>query len=136
PGHSTADDTTRLFYDSNGLLTSIVDPGGEQVVFHYTDGILDQIWDPLVNDWIKADTAHRTHTDTIATVIGYTDGKVTSVTAPAPDGNTEALRPKKSYSYSSGTTHVDIDGLDLSDAPAGAHASTVTYDAAWRATST
>ena len=136
PGHTTADDTTRLFYDANGQLVSIVDPGGEQVIFHYTDGILDKIWDPLVNDWIKADTANRSHTDTVATVIGYTDGKVTSVTAPAPDGATEALRPKKSYSYGAGTTHVDVEGLDLSDAPAGAHASTVTYDSSWRATST
>jgi RHS repeat-associated protein len=113
------------------------------VVFHYTDGILDKIWDPLVNDWIKADTGNRSHTDTVATVIGYTDRKVTSVTAPAPDGATEALRPKKSYSYvdadgdgRTDTTHVDVDGLDLSGAPSGAHASTVTYDSAWRATST
>jgi RHS repeat-associated protein len=136
PGHTTEDDTTRLFYDENGQLVSIIDPGGEQVVFHYTDGILDRVWDPLVNDWIKADTDNRSHTDTDATVIGYTDGKVTSVTAPAPDGTSESLRPKKTYTYGAGTTTVDIDGLDLTDAPAGAHASTVTYDTAWRATST
>jgi RHS repeat-associated protein len=135
PGHADVDDTTRLFYDANGLLVSIVDPGGEQVIFHYTDGILDKIWDPLVNDWIKADSS-RSHTDSVATLIGYTGGKVTSVTAPAPDGASEALRPKKSYVYGTGATSVDIDGLDLSGAPAGAHASTVTYDSAWRATST
>src|SRR5690606_16506335 len=101
----------------------------------YTNGILDKIWDPLVNDWIKADSS-RSHSDTVATLIGYSGGKVTSITAPAPDGASEALRPKKSYDYGTGTTTVDIDGLDLSDAPSGAHASTVTYDSAWRATST
>lgn len=135
PGHTTVDDTTRLFYDANGQLVSIVDPGGEQVTFHYTDGILDRIWDPLVNDWLKADSS-RSATDTVATVIGYTGGKVTQVTAPAPDGTSEALRPAKTYTYGTASTTVDVAGLDLSDAPAGAHASTVTYDAGWRATST
>ncbi len=141
PGHveggvGGVDDTTRLFYDQDGQLVSIVDPGGEQVTFHYTDGILDKIWDPLVNDWIKASPSTRSATDTVATVIGYAGGKVTSVTAPAPDGVTEGLRPQKSYGYGAGTTTVDATGLDLSGAPPGAHASTVTYDAGWRATST
>jgi len=140
PGHvpggaGGVDDTTRLFYDANGQLVSIVDPGGEQVTFHYTAGILDRIWDPLVNDWIKADPSTRAATDTVATVVDYTSGKVTQVTAPAPDGATEGLRPQKSYGYGAGTTTVDATGLDLSGAPPGAHASTVTYDAGWRATS-
>ncbi|MFT4285139.1 MAG: PA14 domain-containing protein, partial [Protaetiibacter sp.] len=140
PGHvpggaGGVDDTTRLFYDANGQLVSIVDPGGEQVTFHYTAGILDRIWDPLVNDWIKADPSTRSATDTVATVVDYTNGKVTQVTAPAPDGVTEGLRPQKSYGYGAGTTTVDATGLDLSGAPPGAHASTVTYDAGWRATS-
>ncbi|MEZ5189688.1 MAG: RHS repeat domain-containing protein [Schumannella sp.] len=58
-GTSGVDDTTRLFYDANGLLVSIVDPGGEQVRFGYTAGELTQVWDPLVNDWIAADPTNR-----------------------------------------------------------------------------
>jgi RHS repeat-associated protein len=141
PGHvaggvNGVDDTTRLFYDENGLLVSIVDPGMEQVTFEYAGGILTRIWDPLVNDWIAADPTHRAATDTVATTFTYTsDGKLTSVTSPAPDGATESLRPQKTYTYGTGTTSVDVAGLDLSGAPAGAHASTATYDSGWRSTS-
>lgn len=134
PGHvAGADDTTRLYY-KDGQLASIVNPGGAQVSFQYTDGVLTRIWDALVNDWIKADPA-RSATDTVATVFDYTNGRLSSVTSPAPDGATENLRPQKTYTYGAGTTHVDVTGLDLADAPSGAHASTVTYDAGWRATS-
>lgn len=141
PGHVVGgvggvDDTTRLFYDEHGQLVSIVDPGEATVSFHYTDGRLDMIWDPLVSDWIAADEDNRAATATVATVFDYdTDGRLIEVTLPAPDGATEALRPAKTYTYSAGTTHVDVDGLDLSAAPPGAHASTVTFDSAWRATS-
>ena len=108
------DDTTRLFYNANGQLASIVDPGGAQVRFGYDAGILTRIWDALVNDWIAADPAHRTTTDTIATVFSYdAQGKLSAATLPAPDGTTEALRPRKEYTYLSGTTYVDIDGLDI-----------------------
>ncbi len=141
PGHVVGgiggvDDTTRLFYNANGQLASIVDPGGAQVRFGYDAGILTRIWDALVNDWIAADPAHRTTTDTIATVFSYdAQGKLSAATLPAPDGTTEALRPRKEYTYLSGTTYVDVDGLDVTGAPSGAHASTVTYDSGWRATS-
>jgi RHS repeat-associated protein len=141
PGHvaggvNGVDDTTRLFYDANGLLVSIIDPGMEQVTFEYADGILTRIWDPLVNDWIAADSSHRAATDTVATTFTYTgDGKLASVTSPAPDGATESLRPQKTYAYGVGTTSVDVAGLDLSEAPAGAHASTATYDSGWRSES-
>ena len=141
PGHVAGgtggvDDTTRLFYNANGQLASIVDPGGAQVRFGYDAGILTRIWDALVNDWIAADPTHRSTTDTIATVFSYdAHGKLAAATLPAPDGATEALRPRKEYTYVSGTTYVDIDGLDLTGAPVGTHASTVTYDSSWRATS-
>lgn len=141
PGHVAGgvggvDDTTRLFYDASGQLVSIVDPGGEQVSFGYTDGVLTRVWDPLVNDWIAADAANRSATDTVATVFAYTGGKLTSVTSPAPDGEPGTPRPQKTYDYGAGTTTVDVTGLDLSDAPPGAHATRVTYDTGWRATST
>ncbi|WP_246140136.1 PA14 domain-containing protein [Protaetiibacter larvae] len=140
PGHvvggvAGVDDTTRLFYNAAGQLVSIVDPGGEQVVFGYTDGVLTRIWDPLVNDWRKAVDPARPATDLNATVIEYASGKVSAVISPAPDGVTAGLRPKKTFGYGSGTTTVDIDGLNLSGAPSGAHAGTVSYDSGWRATS-
>ncbi|QTV79401.1 PA14 domain-containing protein [Microbacterium sp. NIBRBAC000506063] len=55
------------------------------------------------------------------------------MTLPAGDGTTAAERPRKSYTYATGTTHVDVLGLDV---PAGSHAATVTYDDAWRQLST
>jgi len=137
PGHVEGSaDTTRLLYE-DGLLAGIVNPGNAQVRFGYTDDKLTHIWDALVNDWISADPGTRSATDTVATVFDYDgDGRLSSVTSPAPDGATAALRPQKTYDYDSGSTHVDVAGLDLSAAPSGAHASTVTYDGAWRATST
>ena len=136
PGHvEGAADTTRLLYE-DGLLAGIVNPGGAQVRFGYTDDRITHVWDALVNDWISADPGTRSTTDEVATVFDYDgDGRLASVTSPAPDGATASLRPQKTYDYDSGTTHVDVTGLDLSAAPVGAHASTVTYDAAWRATS-
>ncbi|MEO5535338.1 MAG: PA14 domain-containing protein [Pseudolysinimonas sp.] len=141
PGHVVGgaggvDDTTRLFYNSTGQLVSIVDPGTVQVRFGYTGGLLTGVWDPRVNDWIAADSAHRAATNTDATVFTYDSaGRLSTTTSPAPDGVTATLQPKKIYTYSSGTTYVDVDGLDLSTAPSGAHAGKVTYDSSWRATS-
>lgn len=136
PGHQVgSQDTTQLFY-KNGLLAAIVNPGGAQVRFEYASGRLTKVWDALVTDWVAADPATRALTDTVATEFAYTgDGRLASVTSPAPDGTSAALRPQKTYSYGANTTQVDVAGLDLSDAPPGAHASTVTYDTAWRATS-
>ncbi|MGV3711859.1 PA14 domain-containing protein [Pseudolysinimonas sp.] len=136
PGHQVgAQDTTQLFY-KNGLLAAIVNPGGAQVRFEYASGRLTKVWDALVTDWVAADPATRALTNTVATEFTYTgDGRLASVISPAPDGTSSALRPQKTYSYGANTTQVDVAGLDLSDAPPGAHASTVTYDTAWRATS-
>jgi RHS repeat-associated protein len=136
PGHVVGtDDTTRLFYNSLGQLAAIVDPGNAQVRFGYVDGLLAKIWDGRVNDWIAADSTTRSATDLNATVIGYAGGKATTVTLPAPDGVTASERPQKIYTYGAGTTSVDVAGLDTSGGATG-HASVVTYDSAWRATST
>ena len=140
PGHvpgasGDLDDTTRLFYQG-GLLVSVVDPGNEQVTFGYVDGVLAKIWDPLVNDWIRADTSHHSATDLVATVFGYGAGKLTSVTLPAPDGVSAGLRPGKHYDYGSGTTAVTIDALDGGGNPITSSVGSVNYDTGWRATST
>ena len=98
--------------------------------------LLTRMWDPLVNDWIAADTANRSATDLVATVFAYTGGKVTSVTSPAPDGATPALRPAEDvHLRRRATTLMDVRGLDSSGAPVGAHAGKVTFDTGWRATS-
>ncbi len=134
PGHviggvGGVDDTTRLFYNSSGQLAAIVDPGTEQTSFAYSSGLLANIWDSRVNDWILADPTHRSQTPEDSTSIGY-DGsnRVMSVTLPAPDGVTGASRPQKSYNYGTGTASVDVAGLT-------GHANTVTYDSGWRTTS-
>jgi YD repeat-containing protein len=141
PGHVVGgvngeDDTTRLFYNAAGQLVSIVDPGVEQVRFGYDDGVLTRIWDPLVNEWLAADTVNQSAADIVATELTYTtEGQVASVTSPAPNGAAEDFRPEKTYDYGVGSTSVDVAGLDLSAAPPGAHASVATYDDAWRSTS-
>lgn len=137
PGHvAGTTDTTRLFYNAQGQLVSIVDPGGEQTIFSYSSGRLNRVWDPLVNDWIGDDPANRSPVPLVATEISYDGaGRVDTVTLPAPDGASSALRPEKTYTYAAGATFVDVAGLDLSGAPSGAHAGTVTYDSGWRATS-
>ena len=128
------DDTTRLYYDSNKLLASIVDPGLEQVRFAYTDGVLTKIWDPLVNDWLSSQPGHLVDDPVIATEFGYAGNKLISVKLPAPDGASENQRPMKIYTYNPGETLIDVAGLDLTGLP-GAHAGRVTYDSGWRATS-
>ena len=134
PGHviggvGGVDDTTRLFYNPSGQLAAIVDPGTEQTSFSYSNGLLSNIWDSRVNDWILADPSHRSQTSEDSTSIGY-DGsnRVMTVTLPAPDGVTGSSRPQKSYSYGAGTATVDVAGLS-------GHANTVTYDSGWRTTS-
>ncbi len=121
-------DTTQLFYDTSGNLSRILDPGNEQTDFGYDAGKLTLLRDATANDWLAADSSRAIDQNT-ATTITYQDGKATSVTLPAPDGVTSASRPAKTYTYGTGTSFVDVPALGL---PSGTHATTVTYDAAWR----
>jgi RHS repeat-associated protein len=133
PGHAmNADDTTLILYNSSGQLASIVDPGGAQTTFAYdSGGRMDTIRNSLANDWLVATSG--TATDANATTFAYDSaGRLTEVALPAPDGTSSSSRPTKTYTYGTGSTTVDIEGLDVP----GGHASTVTYDSAWRATST
>ncbi|QKS18973.1 hypothetical protein HUN58_02795 [Curtobacterium sp. Csp1] len=129
PDHAAGkQDTTQLFYDTNGNLSRILDPGNEQTDFGYDAGKLTLLRDATANDWLAADSSRAIDQNT-ATTITYQDGKATSVTLPAPDGVTSASRPAKTYTYGTGTSFVDVPALGL---PSGTHATTVTYDAAWR----
>lgn len=134
PGHVPGEpDTTQLLY-KNGRLVGILDPGEELTTFGYDgDGRINEIRDSLSNDWMIANSA--TPAATNATTIGYTSGRVTSVTLPAPDGVTVAEQPQKTYTYDAGVTSVDVAGLDTSGSVHG-HAAQVTYDAQARQTST
>ncbi len=134
PGHVEGQpDTTQLFYNSNGQLAAILDPGGELSSFGYnTDGRLSSLRDSLANDWLTANPSGST-TLTL-TEIGYdTQGRASTVTLPAPDGVTSANRPQKTYTYGSGVSYVDIAGFTVpTTAPSNGHAITVTYDSGYR----
>ncbi|WP_449648225.1 PA14 domain-containing protein [Rhodoglobus sp.] len=130
PGHvEDADDTTRLFYNSNGQLAAILDPGNELSSFGYdAEGRMSVIRDSLANDWLAA-TSNAPAAESTVEIVYDAEGKATSVTLPAPDGTTAGERPKKTFTYDGSSTYVDVDGLVL---PSGAHAKTVTFDSAWR----
>lgn len=133
--------TTRLYYNTDKQLAAILDPGDELTRFSYDGGQLSRIIDSGSNDWLAANGS--TDLDKAATQLTYIDhdGKtdtpmaVATVTLPAPDGYTAAERPRRTFTYSveSGTTVVDVDGLDV---PTGAHAKSVTWDSTLRGTST
>ncbi|MDT0116622.1 PA14 domain-containing protein [Microbacterium sp. PRF11] len=120
---------SRLFYNGNGQLAAILDPGDELTLLGYdtTSGLLSQIRDSSANDSLPVtDTAAAS--DPASTTITYEGLKATSVTLPAPDGKTASDRPSRSYGYGNGQTTITDAGL------AGA-TQTVTYDRAWRQTS-
>ena len=138
PGHvAGAADTTQLFYDLNGQLVQILDPGAEASTFGYdAAGRMTLIRNSLANDWLVADH-NRIVAPANATTIAYdSSSRATSVTLPAPDGVTDSTRPQKTYTYDgpNSTTYVDTVGLDISASPIG-HAAKVTYDGALRQTS-
>jgi RHS repeat-associated protein len=129
PGHIAGQpDTTQLFYNLGGQLVRVADPGNEITDFSYqASGRLSEIRDSLANDWLAAGSGSPAATQN--SVISYDgQGRVTSVTLPAPDGVTSADRPQKTFTYNTGTTYVDVAGLTIP----GGHAKTVTYDSAWR----
>jgi len=142
PGHvAGSTDTTRLFYNSNQQLARIVDPGGEQTDFGYDPdtGVLISVRSPLANDWLEY---HSTVTPSANQESDFTydlQGRVTSVTLPAPDGLTGTARPSKTYVYhddvtsdgSDGETYVNQAGLS---SPTG-HLADVVFNSSYQMTS-
>lgn len=133
PGHvSGTADTTQLFYNALGQLVRIQDPGNEITDLAYEgSGRLSMIWNSLANDWLAATSTVGSATN--ATTITYNAaGQAATVTLPAPNGTT-AAQPKKTYTYTAGTTTIDIAGLTVpTTAPSNGHAQTVTYDTSLR----
>lgn len=134
--------TTQLYYNVNGQLAEIVDPGNEVTNLGYTYDsstgryLLNSIRNPLANDWLAAD-ATRNASGPVTTNISYdSSDRATSVTLPAPDGVTSAQQPQKTYTYSApatpsanGTTYVDVAGLTVpATGGSNGHAATVTYN--------
>lgn len=119
---------SQLFYNVNGQLAAILDPGDELTLFGYDNagGLLSQIRDATANDSIPVPAAAGVD-DSASTSIIYDGTRATGVTLPAPDGVTAAERPARTYSYGDGRTTVSVAGL------AGV-SQTVDFDRVWRQT--
>lgn len=135
---------TNLYFDLNGQLAEVINPGSVAIGFPTTNFqytqvngqyLLRAIRTPLMNDWM-AFHGITTTADTQSTTIGYdTQGRATSVVLPAPvllpvpSGGAAATQPEKDYFYSTGTTGVKVAGLTVPNvAPSNGYARTVTYN--------
>ena len=107
--------STDLFYDSGRRLSRIVNPGGATTNYAYdASNQLTAVTDVAANDAV-ADGV-RTADASITWQIGYTSGKATLVTAPAPSAG--AARQTATIAYDSqpagaglGDTRVTLSGL-------------------------
>ncbi|RKR75877.1 PA14 domain-containing protein [Frondihabitans australicus] len=150
---------THLYYDANGQLAEVVNPGNEITNFGYEQQatgalqgqfLLDDIRSPLVNDWLASTGNVNASPATTDVQVAYdqsnawTSGFVTGVTLPAPDGATASQQPQKTYTYASqptgttvGTTFVDEAGLTVpTTGNSDGHAETITYNQALQGVST
>ncbi|WP_309733287.1 PA14 domain-containing protein [Microbacterium sp. SORGH_AS_0428] len=121
---------TELFYNTNGQLAALVDPGNALTLFGYSSdlGLLSQIRGASSNDSLPVSTTAPA-SDPAGVGIEYAGTKVSKVKLPAPDGLTAANRPTTTYAYvSSEQTTVSVAGID-------GVAKTVAFDSAWRQTS-
>lgn len=115
--------TTDLGYDTAGRLVRVTKPGASITTFGYdASGRMISIVDPIANDAISA--GQRTIADS-TTTITYTNGRVASVTLPAPTAG--AARSARTYANIAGTTTITTAGIGQT--------SSVTYDANSRRTS-
>ncbi|MET4158532.1 PA14 domain-containing protein [Agromyces sp. PvR057] len=135
--------STRLYFDADGRLIGIIDPGAEETSFSYdANRRLTGVRDSVQTDWLRVPGSNRVAAVTNRTSISYdAQGRAASVSLAAPDGLTAADQPKHTYTYvdavpgAAGRTQVTAAGQGLWGAPATGFARTVTFDAAWRATS-
>jgi large repetitive protein len=137
---------TQLYYDSNGQLARVVNPGNAVADFGYAWNStlgqyqLNQLRGALANDWIAADNGGVSNTATnalVSTTVTYdSSGRAATVTLPAPDGATAAQQPEKTFTYATpqvgstpGITYVDEAGLTVpTSGGSDGHERTVTFD--------
>ena len=120
---------SRLFYNGNGQLAAILDPGDELTLLGYSGagGLLSQIRDATAND-SSVVSGTGSDDDPASTRIVYEGAKAKTITLPSPDGVSQSARPSRTYDYLDGKTTVSIAGLP-------GVSQTVTFDSAWRQTS-
>lgn len=144
--------STQLYYDTNGQLAEMVNPGGAVTGFTYTQlptdsgpfggqYVLSTIQSATATDWWASQGKTTAVPTTADTTIGYdtnpeaTDpsaGYATSVKLPAPDGLTTSTQPETTYDYwsqptatANGATYIDASGEQVGDT---GHLGTVTYN--------
>jgi RHS repeat-associated protein len=145
--------TTQLYYNVNGQLSRMVDPGKEVTDFGYRQSsssgtfLLSTIRNSLANDWLAADPTRDPAKLAVTTDIAYDAAdRATSVTLPAPDGQPSTPRPQKQYNFQApgtqldsngnNTTTVDVAGITVpTTGNSNGHAATVTFNAALQQTS-
>lgn len=120
--------TTELWYNANGQLARIIDPGGEITDFAYdANGRLAKARDPLAADAVAAGI--RADDDSTYARFFYWTTKVSSIELPEPNAGED--RPTHNYAYPSATsTSVYAAGL----ATTTGKLREVTLDAKGRAT--
>ena len=138
-GATLTSDTTQLFYDANGQLATVLDPGDERTDFAYTSVngqyLLSGIRNSLANDWLAADST-RDANGPVSATIGYdAQGRAVSVKLPAPLGVDAATRSEKTYTYAvaatattDGTSYVDTTGITYPTGTSDGHARKVTFN--------
>lgn len=121
---------TQLFYNTNGQLGAILDPGAELTLFGYNNalGLLGQIRGAAANDSLPV-TGTAPSNDPAGIGIGYSGKKAAFVKLPSPDGVTVSKRPTSTYGYDTpGQATVTVAGIS-------GVSKTVSFDDAWRQTS-
>jgi RHS repeat-associated protein len=97
-----------LTYSSVGQLIRFTHPGNLIYDLAYNaDGLLKSLRDPLAYNAVAAGV--RTDDATVLTEISYANGRVSTVTQPAPLAG--AARPQRTYTYSAGEGQVAVAGF-------------------------
>ncbi|HZQ29305.1 MAG TPA: PA14 domain-containing protein, partial [Acidimicrobiales bacterium] len=121
---------TNLYYNGNGQLARLLEPGGAVTDFAYDGaGRMRALRDPLQADVVAGLT--RPDDDTTRTVVAYDgSGRAQAVTLALPTTGVGVTQPQHSYRYVSGSeTQVDVAGL----AQPNGYARRATFDTTGRA---
>jgi RHS repeat-associated protein len=121
---------TNLYYNGNGQLARLLEPGGAVTDFAYdANGRMRALRDPLQADVVAGLT--RPDDDTTRTVVAYDgSGRAQAVTLALPTTGVGVTQPQHSYRYVSGSeTQVDVAGL----AQPNGYARRATFDTTGRA---